>query len=75
MTDSSLAHLAASLNKPVINLLQYKPYWLYATDRRLQAWYPAMQAIRQEQAGNWQQVFKALQDKLHNTKEEKINEW
>lgn len=57
MTDSALAHLAGSLNKPVINLLQYKPYWLYATDERMQAWYPTMQSIRQETAGDWDGVF------------------
>ena len=57
MTDSALAHLAASLGKPVLNLLQYKPYWLYATDARVQAWYPSMQAIRQPSPGDWQSVF------------------
>lgn len=57
MTDSSLAHLAASLNKPVINLLQYKPYWIYATDARMRAWYPAMQSIRQRCPGDWESVF------------------
>lgn len=60
MTDSALAHLAASLNKPVINLLQYKPYWLYATDARTRAWYPAMQTIRQAKPGDWDGVFARL---------------
>lgn len=57
MTDSSLAHLAASLGRPVLNLLQFKPYWLYATDARLRAWYPAMRAMRQQKPGEWDGVF------------------
>ena len=57
MTDSSLAHLAGSLGKPVINLLQYKPYWLYGTDQRMNAWYPSMRAIRQSAPGEWSPVF------------------
>ena len=57
MTDSSLAHLAGSLGKPVINLLQFKPYWLYGTDQRMNAWYPSMRAIRQSAPGEWQPVF------------------
>lgn len=65
MTDSSLAHLAASLHKPVINLLQYKPYWLYASDVRMQAWYPSMRAIRQEKAGDWETVFAMLRERLY----------
>lgn len=64
MTDSSLAHLAASLGRPVLNLLQFKPYWLYATDARLQAWYPAMRAMRQQKPGEWDGIFVRAQAML-----------
>ncbi len=64
MTDSSLAHLAGSLGKPVINLLQYKPYWLYGTDQRMNAWYPSMRAIRQSAPGEWSPVFAQAQQVL-----------
>lgn len=64
MTDSSLAHLASSLGKPVLNLLQYKPYWLYGTDARMQAWYPAMRAIRQQRPGDWSSVFARARETL-----------
>lgn len=42
MTDSSVAHLAGSLNKPVINLVQKVPYWLYVLDKEKTPWYPSM---------------------------------
>jgi ADP-heptose:LPS heptosyltransferase len=67
MTDSSLAHLASSLGKPVLNLLQYKPYWLYGTDARMNAWYPAMRALRQQQPGEWSTVFAAAREILSAT--------
>lgn len=53
MTDSSVAHLAASLNKPVINLLQKVPYWLYTLEAEATPWYSSMKLVRQERAGDW----------------------
>lgn len=45
MTDSSVVHLAGSINKPVIDLLQDKPYWLYGAEgQRLKQWYQSAQA-------------------------------
>jgi Flp pilus assembly protein TadD len=48
MTDSSVAHLAGSLNKLVINLLPKVPYWLYALDVGTTPWYASMQLLTQE---------------------------
>ncbi len=57
MTDSSLAHLAGSLGKPVINLLQYVPYWIYSLDDSTTPWYPSHRLIKQQQPGEWDFVF------------------
>jgi hypothetical protein len=57
MTDSSLAHLAGSLGKPVINLLQYVPYWIYSSAETTTPWYPSHRLIKQNEPGNWEQVF------------------
>jgi hypothetical protein len=57
MTDSSVAHLAASLGKPVINLLNWKPYWLYGMEGDATPWYPAMHLVRQTSPGDWDTVF------------------
>lgn len=57
MTDSSLAHLAGSMGKPVINLLNYVPYWIYSLDVNDTPWYPSHYLLRQEKPGDWDTVF------------------
>ena len=58
MTDSSVAHLAGSLGVPVWNLLSYRPYWLYLSERADCPWYPSMHLFRQPEPGDWDAVFK-----------------
>ena len=60
MTDSSVAHLAGSLGRPVWNLLNSDPYWLYMTDRQDSPWYPSMRLFRQPKPGDWDSVFKEV---------------
>jgi tetratricopeptide (TPR) repeat protein len=60
MTDSSVAHLAGSLGVPVWNLLCYRPYWLYLTERQDCPWYPSMRLFRQPSPGDWDSVFKKV---------------
>jgi hypothetical protein len=58
MTDSSVAHLAASRGRPVWNLLAFVPYWLYLTGRSDSPWYSSMRLFRQPQPGDWDSVFR-----------------
>jgi Flp pilus assembly protein TadD len=67
MTDSSIAHLAGSLNVPIWNLLNYRPYWLYLSDRADCPWYPAMRLFRQPKAGDWDSVFADVHHALAQT--------
>lgn len=64
MSDSSVAHLAGSLGKQIINLLQYKPYWIYYPESDTTPWYPSMQLIRQNKPGDWETVFSQLKKRL-----------
>ncbi|MBP2233314.1 tetratricopeptide (TPR) repeat protein [Azospirillum agricola] len=57
MTDSSVAHLAGSLGRPVWNLLQYMPYWIYGDKGSTTPWYPSMRLFRQNNPGDWDGVF------------------
>ena len=57
MTDSSVAHLAGSLGRPVWNLLPFMPYWLYLDGRSDTPWYPSMRLFRQKAPGAWDGVF------------------
>jgi tetratricopeptide (TPR) repeat protein len=58
MTDSSVAHLAGTMGRPIWNLLNYRPYWLYMTDRADCPWYPSMRLFRQRVKGDWDAVFR-----------------
>lgn len=66
MTDTSVAHLAGSLNVPVWNLLSYRGYWIYmnAWDGHDCAWYPSMRIFRQPVPGDWDSVFKDVRTQL-----------
>lgn len=57
MTDSSVAHLAASMGKPVINLIEKVPYWLYRGEEETSPWYPSMILVRQQEPGQWDRVI------------------
>lgn len=60
MVDSSVAHLSASLGRPVWNLLRNVPYWVYLRNRRDTPWYPSMRLFRQPQPGDWNGVFEEV---------------
>jgi len=65
MTDSSVAHLAGALNRPVWNLLAYLPYWLYLRERADSPWNPSMRLFRQPKPGDWDTVFAAAKTALN----------
>jgi hypothetical protein len=64
MTDSSYAHLAASIGVPVINLLSFAPFWLYLPETPKSSLYRSMRFLRQETSGDWSGVFECLQQFL-----------
>lgn len=55
-TDTAVVHVAASLGKPVWNLLDHEGYWLYGTGDTT-PWYPSMRLYRQPAPGDWESVF------------------
>lgn len=64
MTDSSVAHLAGTLGRPVWSLLGSRPYWLYLQDRADTPWYPSMRLFRQPRHGDWDGVFAEVKNEL-----------
>lgn len=60
MTDSSTAHLAGSLGKPIWNLVQFMPYWVYGDRGQGTPWYPSMRLFRQTNDQDWEPVFEAV---------------
>lgn len=66
MTDSAVAHLTASLGKPLWNLVQHVPYWIYGQQVDRTPWYPTMRLFRQDADRDWKKVFTRVADALHN---------
>ena len=55
--DTSVAHLAGALGKPVWVLLSKVPDWRWMTDRDDSPWYPTMRLYRQREFGDWPEVM------------------
>jgi hypothetical protein len=73
MTDSSVAHLAGSIGTPVLDLLNYRPYWLYMPEKPTTPWYSSMRMIRQPEPEQWDPVFKQTLFVLQALCEQKAN--
>lgn len=58
--DTSVAHLAGALGKPLWLLLQYNPDWRWLLERDDSPWYPSARLYRQEALGDWQTVLTRL---------------
>ncbi len=64
MTDSAVVHLAGSLDVPLIDLLQFVPYWLYFPEQSTTALYDSVRFIRQPKQREWDTVFQKTDDIL-----------
>jgi hypothetical protein len=73
-TDTAVVHVAASLGKPVWNLLAYEGFWLYGLGERT-PWYPSMRLFRQPEPGDWDSVFAAVGRELRALVAERGATW
>lgn len=64
--DTSLAHLAGALGKPVWTLLPHAPDWRWLLGREDTPWYPTMRLFRQQTAGDWKGVIETVLTERRN---------
>jgi tetratricopeptide (TPR) repeat protein len=62
--DTSVAHLAGAMGKPVWTLLQHAPDWRWYPLADASLWYPSMRLFRQPVAGDWPSVIAQVAGEL-----------
>jgi hypothetical protein len=62
--DTSVAHLAGALGKPVWILLPYAPDWRWLEARSDSPWYPTARLFRQTAPRRWESVIAAVTEAL-----------
>ena len=62
--DTSVAHLAGALGRPVWTLLERSPDWRWLLNRSDTPWYPTMKLLRQPRTGDWEAVISKVAKEL-----------
>jgi tetratricopeptide (TPR) repeat protein len=60
--DTSVAHLAGALGKPVWILLTHAPDWRWLLNRDDSPWYPTARLFRQDATRSWDSVIARVRD-------------
>jgi tetratricopeptide (TPR) repeat protein len=63
-SDTSIAHLAGALGRPVWIVLKSNPDWRWLVDREDSPWYPTARLFRQRRRGDWDEVFQRVAEEL-----------
>ncbi len=62
--DTSIAHLAGALGRPVWVALKHVPEWRWMLGREDSPWYPTMRLFRRSASGGWGELFSRMAAEL-----------
>ena len=63
--DTSIAHVAGALAKPVWILLPHGSHdWRWLLEREDSVWYPTARLLRQPSPGDWESVARRVHEEL-----------
>ncbi len=62
--DTSVAHLAGAIGKPVWILSRFAGCWRWLLDRDDSPWYPTARLFRQKAPGDWEEVIARVAEEL-----------
>jgi tetratricopeptide (TPR) repeat protein len=62
--DTSVAHLAGAMGKPVWIPLKFSAEWRWLQDRNDSVWYPTARLFRQPATGDWKSVIARVRQEL-----------
>ncbi|PKU26002.1 tetratricopeptide repeat protein [Telmatospirillum siberiense] len=67
--DTSVAHLAGAMGKPVWIFNRFNGCWRWLDDRESSPWYPSVRLFRQEAPGDWTPVIERVATELRRVAE------
>jgi hypothetical protein len=63
--DTSVAHLAGAMGKPVWIMLAYHTDWRWFLEGAASPWYPSARLFRQDRSRSWENVVARVQGAVH----------
>ncbi len=72
--DTSVAHLAGALGKPVWLLNRFDTCWRWLHNRDDSPWYPSLRQFRQPALGDWDSVISRVRDALRRLAQTRLSD-